>query len=528
MFGRWIFAVFTLSLLGSCAGNSLDSAHNGDQRAAVYPNIPDDPYVDPDVILARQTSVDFSTTISGKDPIAYNPRYVALIQDTAYIGMYDEQQPAISGDIRWVEYSFSGLTPYQTPEFLQINYIPHGQPKGGGHIYVGVADFAQQRWQFSSFDTGQSSKDNMILAPLNNNVDFYSPSGNMYVVLIGDGVDVIKDLRLVRDEPLPPPMNVTASQGTLEGAVVLNWSDPGITYDPDGDGPGTFDYSYVEGSYSLTGDVDDPAWGSCSGGNPGQTTAYFQHDDLPAGTQVWFRFRLIKEGPGERFEGRWSAPVSGYIGFPPVPSFTVTPDSGDGYTELTLGTDSYDPDGGSIVKYYWTLSNTTEYIYREQTTADPLTVTADMTGGDLRVELRVRDDDGQEATAVWWVESPSDGIVVDDPNQLDPSDPSMVFGGAGAYTARLRFITQHTGGMAKIEFDSWYDGDFRSNNGVPFMLLKDYSTPPNLDGPKDFTANIPAAQPPGQYWFAVRVTDNSNPPRSEVYIWPGLVTLPGS
>jgi hypothetical protein len=118
-------------------------------------------------------------------------------------------------------------------------------------------------------------------------------------------------------------------------------------------------------------------------------------------------------------------------------------------------------------------------------------------------------------------------IVLDDPNANDPGAPGTVNGqGPGSYTVRLQFLMKFGTANYKIEADTWYTGAWGSNNGVPIVLVKDFATAPNTQGAKDYTINIPAAQPNGNYNFAIRVTDQAAPtPTVATYVWPGVVPL---
>jgi len=74
----------------------------------------------------------------------------------------------------------------------------------------------------------------------------------------------------------------------------------------------------------------------------------------------------------------------------------------------------------------------------------------------------------------------------------------------------------------KVECDTWYTGAWGTTNGVAPVLVAPALTTP---GAKDFTISIPAAQPSGNYTFAVRVTDSANPAVVSTFVWPGNVGL---
>jgi hypothetical protein len=95
----------------------------------------------------------------------------------------------------------------------------------------------------------------------------------------------------------------------------------------------------------------------------------------------------------------------------------------------------------------------------------------------------------------------------------------------GSYTVGLGFKVLCGVPNWKIECDTWFDGSFGPTSGVNTILVKDYGTAPNVQGNKDYVINVPAAQPNGDYYMAIRVTDGDTPPSQWIYMWPDRVTL---
>jgi hypothetical protein len=114
--------------------------------------------------------------------------------------------------------------------------------------------------------------------------------------------------------------------------------------------------------------------------------------------------------------------------------------------------------------------------------------------------------------------------ISDDPNAANPGAPGTISGqGPGSYTARLQFLLKYGTPDYRIEADTWYTGSWGVNNGVATVMVKDFPTAPNTQGAKDYTINVPAAQPNGNYNFAIRVTDDNGD--VSTYVWPGTVGL---
>jgi hypothetical protein len=114
--------------------------------------------------------------------------------------------------------------------------------------------------------------------------------------------------------------------------------------------------------------------------------------------------------------------------------------------------------------------------------------------------------------------------ITDDPNQPNPGALGTLTGqGPGSYTAKLMFIIKYGAPNYLVEADTWYTGVFGANNGVPIVTVKAAATPPNTEGPYSIIINVPAAQPNGNYTFAIKVTDGNG--ENSLYVWPGNVGL---
>jgi hypothetical protein len=114
--------------------------------------------------------------------------------------------------------------------------------------------------------------------------------------------------------------------------------------------------------------------------------------------------------------------------------------------------------------------------------------------------------------------------ITDDPLQPNPGAPGTLTGqGPGTYTAQLMFLIKYGAPNYLIEADTWYTGVFGANNSVPIVTVKAAAAPPNQEGPFNMTINVPAAQPNGNYTFAIRVTDGNGD--TSTFVWPNVVGL---
>jgi hypothetical protein len=109
--------------------------------------------------------------------------------------------------------------------------------------------------------------------------------------------------------------------------------------------------------------------------------------------------------------------------------------------------------------------------------------------------------------------------VVDDPAQADPGQPGAAASGSGPWTVPLEFLLQYGNDPWTIDLDADYGASW--DDGTPGRVYAVETT--GTPGLQFVDQPIPAAQPPGTYSFAIRVTDAAG--YKSTFVWPQQVTL---
>jgi hypothetical protein len=525
-----MIAVVAAVVLNSCAGkNGAATLPGTNNQNVALPEI--------DALLnspARQSLVTMEKSIGGGQG-QESPNSETVGEDWPYQDLLNTE--ATPGEFAWSAYFFDQVDRYDSLDVLILHAME--TVPGSGSVFVGLADFGADRWRWIDVELPTplaEDKPAALALALPRDIELVnnggSSSGAMLVVVASFGQQVLIDkLTLLADEFAPPPLNLTASLGTEADQVVLNWVDPAISYDPDGPGSGEFEYDtvVVERLVGQTGE-----WAQVAELPEGVTT--FTDTDVVTDPYYGYRYRLRTVVEGQ--PGKPGDFVDGFAGVRPI---AIVGLSGSAPNLILDGSLSSDPEPSDdfIIEYRWQVSypDDPNFVFDFTRTApDPFFYElSDMTKIN-RFDLTVVDDEGvyslpdsldASGFGLW---SPNLGCVQDDASEPDPKD--LIDGsGPGAYTAGLRFIVEPCGSMFQVEFDSHFDGTFghgpKGANGqpVPAVMIKHYAQAPNVDGPKNFTANIPANQPNGEYYMAVRVTFDDDPATASILMWPDKVTL---
>jgi len=528
MLGRrytaWLAALLLVLISVSCGSDSTP-ASNGNNSVSV-PALPLGPAMDVTHLIPKQTLVQ--RNLLQNVPISTS--------SNAGHNLETDFMPTLEEPMAWAIYKFDNVAPYYSVTGVTFTVFGiSGLGPNNNQIFVGFADYNSKQWKWQplpdqNHTSGYDSQAVSLSIPGGN---FFGTGadGAAYIAVVtyGRPLSVISCVLNV-DEGAPAPLGLTASQGTVDGAVKLTWIDPSITFGPDRPGDTTFRYNGVYVERSLNG----TDWEEV--GRVGDTASEFIDTDVDPAAHITYFYRIrtqtFKPGPQP---GMPSAMVSGYPGARPVAAFQANGTAPD----LVLdASGSFDDDVTPVIsEYRWKVSYPQDmpgFVYEfAKNSADPFTYSlTDMTKLN-RIDLTVVDDEGFtsaagqdfEATSepyILW--APDNGCVTDDANKPDPKD-RVQGGGPGAYTVGLGFKVLCGNPNIQVDFDSWFDGTFGPNDGVNVVLVKPFSNPPNGPGAFDYAANVPVAQPSGDYYMAIRVTDQSDPPNVWIYMWPDKVTL---
>jgi PKD repeat protein len=277
-----VMAASGLMLAMGCSGRDSDGvlqpaepAQNSEQYAGMLPELPQD------APLPRSGQVASLIGLDGDEAVA---EYLGQPDSTTHLMVL----PSLAQRAGWAMYRFDGLALSDAPASLTVE-LQTPLPTG---LYLGVADYGSGRWEITPVGSPQLSQ--TFGVPQSG--DVISPAGSLYCVLFTYGGQTarIRRLTLAVDAPAPPPLGLAASENHSD-RVRLTWTDQALSYDPDGAGPGQFEYvgTEIHRSFSTAG-----PWVKIAQ-VPNGTTSYDdadgEHNPLPYDEPVYYRLhtRLI-------------------------------------------------------------------------------------------------------------------------------------------------------------------------------------------------------------------------------------------
>ena len=332
-----------------------------------------------------------------------------------------------------------------------------------------------------------------------------SPGGTLYlVVATWDSVPLaIGRLGLQLDCPAPPPDGFDVEPGNgVDLPVHLSWIDPAVSFDPDGDGPGQFNYDGVQ---IQRAESPEGPWTDLALVPPG-TTEYDDQGSLglpPADGSFDYRLMTLITGlsvkPGFEFPG--------YILTPNqlVAKFTATPSTGSAEMSVSFDATSSIHVGGPYKSVQWDYEGdgvwdttavstlTTSHVYPTIGRKYPtLKLTMDLGGGATMTHsvtgfVAVDDKRGD------WSQMGRNSQHTSRSPFRGPKTPTL----RGSYTATKEFGSPVIGADGTV-YAACRDGSLRSFN-PSCAMLREWS---------GFADNVssPAIDYYGYVWFYKFVT----------------------
>lgn len=240
-------------------GNAPEPALPAPASLTGLPPVPLDAYLDPTRILARRGAAVGEIGLNGSDVYQMDQGGAVLDAEGQALGLNSN-----AGALSWGIYRFAGLVAGDAPLVLHLTL--DGEMLAP--FYVALADYGTGAWAWTPVATPQAVAN--IPAP----PSAISPGGNVFAVVAvyGGAALQVREAALELDTPLPPPLGFQVLPGDGDQTpTTLEWIDPALSYDPDGSGPGAFDYTGVRVDES-----DSPAgpWSVLASVNPGPPNSY--------------------------------------------------------------------------------------------------------------------------------------------------------------------------------------------------------------------------------------------------------------
>jgi len=369
-------ALTSIFALCACASNSAPQTvtDNG------LPAIPDPQSWLPQV--ARQADFALQGSVAGYDYLETSPECITVPTHNN-----DLQLRGPAGYVTWAMYHFGPL--YKTQALTSITvHILDNPPTDG--LYLAVSDRDEGAWRIQPVPL----VDGTGTVTVDPSVDYYyyygppsfSAGYGLVALICMDGIDrTIGGFDVVTEEAAPPPEHIVISHNSNNAGVELSWDDPAVSFDPDGNGPLTFDYDGIW----IWRKVSD-AGSSLLATLPPGTTSYFD-DTAPPGVECIYKFKTLVDG----VEPRATDYMAGERGTLPEAIIDYTWNGMTGVQQITLDAVADDADDHVISLYEWDVDN--DGVYEYSSIDSKYIVNLDMSQAQT-VGLRVTDNEGFQTT----------------------------------------------------------------------------------------------------------------------------------
>jgi len=242
-------------------------------QQAALPAIPRDEPADPAAIAVRRASLETTRILDGE---AFSDKAASAVANPV---AHTLTLTSAANTYSWGMYAFDAVLSTDAPFVLTIELTAPLPAR----YYIGVADYARGRWHWQAVAAPTGEDSLSLLLALNP----VSAGSRLYAAVIAYGGEqvVVRRATLRLQTTAPPPMGLSASDGTSGSTIALSWTDPAVSY------PGlAYSAVVIERAVSASG-----PWAALTE-TPAGTTAYNDvHDGagnvIPYNTPAYYRLR---------------------------------------------------------------------------------------------------------------------------------------------------------------------------------------------------------------------------------------------